>query len=171
MRFLQFLFHKVSVEEHFMECHSKCDYFLKFFDKNIKANIFQSNLYVQQKQKGKSILPVKERLYGSMALWDTISYHHGLTADFAVPGVSSVISRLRLGQILCNLHVNVNSAISAENKDKLFKLRPLITSLKEKYVKLYDVSWYLSVDESMILFKGRSSIKHYDPKKTNEKRL
>ena len=78
MRFLQFLFHKVSVEEHFMECHSKCDYFLKFFDKNIKANIFQSNLYVQQKQKGKSILPVKERLYGSMALWDTISYHHGL---------------------------------------------------------------------------------------------
>ena len=156
-----------------MECHSKCDYFLKFFDKNIKANIFQSNLYVQQKQKGKSILPVKERLYGSMGYHKLPSWpnYRKWDPDFAVPGVSSVISRLRLGQILCNLHVNVNSAISAENKDKLFKLRPLITSLKEKYVKLYDVSWYLSVDESMILFKGRSSIKHYDPKKTNEKRL
>ena len=85
--------------------------------------------------------------------------------DLSVPFVSSVISRLRFGQILWNLHVNDNSAIPPENKDKLYKLRPLITCLKENYVKLYDASRYLSVDEIMILFKRRSSIKQYNPKK------
>ena len=42
----------------------------------------------------------------------------------------------------------------------------MITCLKENYVKLYDASRYLSVDEIMILFKRRSSIKQYNPKKT-----
>ena len=37
--------------------------------------------------------------------------------------------------------------------------------MKENFVKFYDASQYLSVDESMILFKGRSSIKQYKPKK------
>ena len=52
-----------------------------------------------------------------------------------------------------------------QNKDKLYKLRPLITNLTENFAKLYDASRYLIVDESMILFKGRSSIKQYNPKK------
>ena len=66
--------------------------------------------------------------------------------------------------------MNDNITIPAENKDKLYKLRPLITGLKENFVKLYDASRYLSVDESMILFKGRSSIKQYNPKKKAIKR-
>ena len=61
--------------------------------------------------------------------------------------------------------MNDNSTIGAENKAKLYKLRPFITNLKENFVKLYDGSRYLCVDESMILFKGRSSIKQYNPKK------
>ena len=75
------------------------------------------------------------------------------------------MSRLRFGQILWNLHVNDNSTIPAENKDKLYKLRRFITSLKENFVKLYDASRYLSVDESMILFKRQSSINQYNQKK------
>ena len=62
--------------------------------------------------------------------------------------------------------MNDNSTIGAENKAKLYKLRPFITNLKENFVKLYDGSRYLCVDESMILFKGRSSIKQYNTKKT-----
>ena len=65
--------------------------------------------------------------------------------------------------------MNDNSTILAENKGKLYKLRPLITSLKENFVKLYDASRYLGVDESMILFKGRSSIKQYNPKKPTKR--
>ena len=62
--------------------------------------------------------------------------------------------------------MNDNSTIGAENKAKLYKLRPFITNLKENFVKLYDGSRYLCVDESMILFNGRSSIKQYNTKKT-----
>ena len=49
--------------------------------------------------------------------------------------------------------------------DKLYKLRPLINSLSGNFLKLYNASHYLSIDESMILFKGRHSIKQYNPKK------
>ena len=90
--------------------------------------------------------------------------------DLSVLFVSSVMSRLRFGQILLNLHVN-DIIIPVENKDKLYKLRPLITSLKENFLKLYDASRYLSVDKSMILFKGQSSIKQHNSKKNNKKRL
>ena len=118
--------------------------------------------------------PMKEReLYGFIGINLLMGYYKlpswldywKFDPDLSVPFASSVMSRLRFGQILWNLHVNDNCSIPAENKDKLNKLRPLITSLKENYVKLYDASRCLSVDESMILFKGRSSIKQYNPKK------
>jgi len=47
----------------------------------------------------------------------------------------------------------------------LYKIRPLADSLNGNFLKLYDASRYLSIDESMILFKGRHSIKQYNPKK------
>ena len=75
------------------------------------------------------------------------------------------MSRNRFGHILWNLHVNDNAQIPQNNTDKLYKLRPLIASLNDNFLKLYDSSRYLSIDESMILFKGRHSIKQYNPKK------
>ena len=47
----------------------------------------------------------------------------------------------------------------------MYKLRPLLDSLNTNFMKLYNVSKRVSVDESMILFKGRSSIKQYNPMK------
>ena len=127
------------------------------FDEKIRENIvFQTNLYIQQKQKSKSILPLKEReLYGFIGINLLMGYHKlpswpdywKCDPDLSVPFVSSVMSRLRFGQIPWNLHVNDNSTIPAENKDKLYNLRPFITSLKENFVKLDDTSRYLSVDE------------------------
>ena len=150
-------------------------FFEVFRWENRENNVFQTNMYIQQKQKGKSILPVKEReLYDFIGINVLMGYHKlpswldywKYDLDLSVPFVCSVITRLRFGHILRNLHVNDNSAILAEYKDKLYKLRPLITSLKENFVKLYDASRYLSVDESMILFKRQSSINQYNQKKT-----
>ena len=167
--------HEGRAEEHFIECNLPCDYFLKFFDDNIRENIvFQTNLYIQQRQKGKSILPVKERERNGFTGMNFLIGYHKLPSwldywkcdqELSVPFVSSVMLRQPFVQIQWNLHVNDTSAIPAENKDKLYKLRPLIRSLKENYVKLYDASRYLSVGESMIMLKGRSSIKEYNPKK------
>ena len=85
--------------------------------------------------------------------------------DFNVPFVSTVMKRDRFGQILANLHVNGNAAIPDGNKDKLYKLRPLIEMMNNNYMKLYNVSQKLNIDESMILFKGHHSIKQYNPMK------
>ena len=61
--------------------------------------------------------------------------------------------------------INNNNAMPQGNKDKLYKLRPLINSLNNSFIKLYNVSRQVSIDESVILFKGRSSLKQYNPMK------
>ena len=58
-----------------------------------------------------------------------------------------------------------NEAVPNNNNDKHYKVRPLISAMNANYVNLYNVSQSLSIDESMILFKGRHSIKQYCPKK------
>ena len=45
------------------------------------------------------------------------------------------------------------------------KVRPLITAMNNNYMQLYNVSRKVSIDESMILYKGRHSIKQYNPMK------
>ena len=59
----------------------------------------------------------------------------------------------RFGQTLWNLHVNDNR-IPAENKDESYKLTSFLTSFNNNYLKLYDVPQNISVDDSMMLFKG-----------------
>lgn len=49
--------------------------------------------------------------------------------------------------------------------DKLYKLRPLLNHLSERFFALFRPGQNQSIDESMIRFKGRSSIKQYMPKK------
>ncbi|XP_060880005.1 piggyBac transposable element-derived protein 4-like [Metopolophium dirhodum] len=49
--------------------------------------------------------------------------------------------------------------------DKLYKIRPMITHLKDIYQSVYCPSRYLAVDESMVAYKGRSTMKQYMPMK------
>ena len=42
----------------------------------------------------------------------------------------------------------------------------LIESLNSRYVKLYNISKQVSIDESMMLFQGRTSLKQYNPIKS-----
>lgn len=159
--------------EEFADCHTPGDYFLKYYDqKMIDDIIYQSNLYVNQKQRRVPVI-MKKEMYGFLGINLVMGYHKLPSwkmywrndADLSVPFVGSTMPRNRFSQILSNLHVNDNSAIPKDNKDKLYKLRPLISALNGNYAKLYSVSRYQSIDESMILFKGRSSIKQYNPMK------
>ena len=170
-----FNFHEGPVTQHFGDCHLACDYFLTFLDEDLRENLlFQTNLYQTQKQSGKSTSPIDQReLFGFLGINFLMGYHKLPSwldywkndPDLGIPFVSEVMSRNRFGQILWNLHVNDNTQIPPNNSDKLYKLRPLIDSLNGNYLKLYDASRYLSIDESMILFKGRDSIKQYNSKK------
>ena len=83
--------------------------------------------------------------------------------DIAVPFVSSVMTRDRFSQMLSNIHVNDNAKLDAS--DKLSKVRPLIEKANAQFTKLYYVRRVQSIDESMVLFKGRSTLKQYCPMK------
>ena len=49
--------------------------------------------------------------------------------------------------------------------DKLGKVQPIIDSLTKSFQSLYTPNRDLSVDEAMIPFKGRSTLKQYMPQK------
>jgi hypothetical protein len=51
------------------------------------------------------------------------------------------------------------------NYDKLYKLRPFFDKSSENFQKAFDPNETMAVDESMIKFKGRSSLKQFMPKK------
>ena len=58
------------VTAYFGDCHTPNDYFFKIFDSDIQENIlFQTNLYVTQKQNGKTIPAInKEELFGFLGI-------------------------------------------------------------------------------------------------------
>ena len=161
------------MSHHFDTCQTPGDYFLQYFDSAMRQNIvYQTNLYSNQKRK--NFTPLTEReLLGFVGINFVMGYHKlpswtdywKLDRDLAVPLVAETMPRNRFAKVLSNLHINDNSSIPPGNKDKLFKIRPLITSMNENYAKLYNVSPKVSIDESMILFKGRSTLKQYNPKK------
>ena len=49
--------------------------------------------------------------------------------------------------------------------DKLGIIRPILTSLTERSSAIYEPGQDLSIDEAMIPYKGRSSLKQYMPNK------
>ena len=49
--------------------------------------------------------------------------------------------------------------------DRLWKLRPLITAHSKSFVDSYSPQSCMAIDEAIILFKGRSAMKQYIPKK------
>ena len=86
----------------------------------------------------------------------------------STPYLAEVFPRRRFWQLWSNIHLADNSKMpprSSPTFDKLYKLRPLLDILKASYYDNYHPSQELSVDESMIRFKGRSSLKQYMPLK------
>ncbi len=51
------------------------------------------------------------------------------------------------------------------NYDRIGKVRPLMNYLCGKFKSLYNPGKEVAVDEAMIKFQGRSSLKQYMPKK------
>ena len=56
-------------------------------------------------------------------------------------------------------------ALDNPSPDKLFKLRPLLDHLFEKFQEVYVPACNVSIDESLLLWKGRPSFKQYIPLK------
>src|SRR5215469_7376364 len=78
------------------------------------------------------------------------------------------MSRKRYDWFLSHLHLSDNTLAKKrgeEGYDRLFKVRPYLSHLSESFLKCYNPSEQQSIDESMIKFKGRSSLKQFMPLK------
>ena len=65
----------------------------------------------------------------------------------------------------CFLHIEQSLPQRQQQSDKFFKIRPLVQRLNHLFVQKHSPSKYVSVDELIIRFKGRTSLKQYNPMK------
>ena len=82
--------------------------------------------------------------------------------------IADRISRDRFEEISRYLHFVDNTTLPSRGEDgysRLQKVEPVITTLKDKFKSTYYPHCQVSIDEAMIPFKGRSSMKQYLPLK------
>ncbi|XP_022099413.1 piggyBac transposable element-derived protein 4-like [Acanthaster planci] len=77
----------------------------------------------------------------------------------------SIMPRDRFLAILQALHFNDNSAMPEDCPDRLFKLRPVIDYLLEKFSNVYTPQRDISVDDSLLKFYGCLRFTTYNPRK------
>lgn len=167
----QYNFEEGPVRDYFSESDTATDVFLTFLDSIAEDLVYQSNLYAIQRSKTLNLS--KKELFVFIGINQLMGYHKlpswkhywSNSQDLGIPIVSNAMSRDRFDKILSNLHCNDNSKIPQDNQDKLLKIRPLIENFNKTFETVYRGTRALSVDESMVAFKGRSSIKQYNPMK------
>ena len=82
--------------------------------------------------------------------------------------IADKISRDRFLEIMKYLHFVDNSTLpqhGSEGYSKLGKVQPILDYLNQKLHDVYNVHREVTIDEAMIPFKGRSSLKQYMPNK------
>ena len=88
-----------------------------------------------------------------------------------MPGFRSIMPRNRFNAIMQFLHVANNEdalPVNDPNHDKLFKIRPFINTLVSAWQDAYYPGKHLSVDESIVAFKGKCSWVVYKPQKPHK---
>ena len=143
--------------------------FLKLINPIIENILDQSNFYATQKNKNLNLR--ENELLSFFGINFCVgnhklpSYKHywKVAKDLNVPAISEVMTRDRFVEILSNIHVNNNENIPQNNKDKLFKLRPMINSLNQIFFE------FSPGTHEMIKFKARSTLKQNNPMKPIKK--
>ena len=156
-------------------------YFRNFFDDHLIAYIsYQSNLYCAQEKLSKNL--------GCRDLGTTPQEIQTLLGVFLFMGIypnpnyrmywGTMAPNLQIKNALDGgvprfehlkrfLHFNDNASMPTDCTDKLYKIRPVLESVREKCRNL-EQEEYNAVDEQMIPTKSRSSIKQYMPKKPHK---
>lgn len=82
------------------------------------------------------------------------------------PFFSRIISEKRFHLLLKFLHFVNNKEFDANSPNRrLFKIQPILDYLKEKFMSIYVPNEKISIDESLIGWKGRLAWKQYIPSK------
>lgn len=163
--------------------HREVDFFKEIFDSALVDSIvLQTNNYQEYVgdnlfrcgefsaiNKWKNVSPGE--LYLFFATWLLVGIH-GLnkmkdcwsTGDILhVPIFSKIMARDRFFVILKFLHFSPNE--QQQKDDRMFKIRPVFDSLRIKFQQIFTPFQNLSIDESLLLFKGRLSFHQYSKTK------
>ena len=154
----------------------------------MESTVQQTNLYAQQFADSHTIgprsrvhqwlrfqfgIPDLRKFFALTIIMGLINYprledYWMTTWPFATPTFSKVMSRDRFSLIMRFLHLNDNTKYVRKGEpgyDAIFKLRPFLDPLLRHFQAMYRPARELSIDESMIGFKGRLSFLQYLPKK------
>lgn len=152
------------------------DYFYSMFGKE-SFDILkdQSNLYSVQVNPNRPINISETEIHqfiGILIMTGVYSFPHQRCYwmnNTRVPSIASTMSQDRFMQIKKYLHVVDNTNQRNQNDpdyDRAFKVRPLLNIVKENFRKMPKEE-HLTVDEQIILFKGKSIMKQHMPNKPN----
>lgn len=162
---------------------SPLDYFLLFVDNRMLTSIVrETNRFAVQcltangKDPNSWAAVTLEELKAFLGLIIAMSIHSlPSLRDYwmddwvlGVPEFAKVMPRNRFLDINRYLHLNDNSKMPARESpdaDKLFKLRPFLESLQANFTRCYNPHKEQAIDEAMIKYKGRTSLKQYMPMK------
>lgn len=171
---------EASTSKNFENAKSELDYFLNLMDNDLlNLIVVETNRYAQEKPGSSSnnwINITLEELKAFIGCHILMGIHilprlhcyWSSDPSLSVPNINKVMTAKRFKKITEMLHCNDNSMNTNKsdvNHDKLFKIRPLLIKINNNCQESYNHSNYLSIDESMIPFKGRSSLKQYMPQK------
>ncbi len=133
----------------------------------------QSNLYSVQKT-GKSIKTDCEEIstyigmHLRMGIVQLPSYRMYWSRSMKCPPIADVVSIKRFDTVKRIIHFVDNTSFDKSNKDKLFKIRPVISSVREQCLKILPEETH-SIDEQVIPAKTTySGIRQYNPKKPHK---
>ncbi|XP_063222023.1 piggyBac transposable element-derived protein 4-like isoform X2 [Bacillus rossius redtenbacheri] len=149
--------------------------FFLFFNLQIAQLIVeQTTLYASQKGQVLNISVAELNAFIGISIimgfnkLPSLRLYWSSNPNFTNDRISKIMTLKRFLFILRMLHLNDNTKMperSSLNFDKLFKVRPILNHFNAVFRQVFSPSRFLSIDESMIAFKGRSSFKQYLPLK------
>ena len=155
------------------------DFFQLFFtDDLLEMIVHETNRYAEQKIADKGVADPRWQpvTIGEVKLFIAINIMMGLhicprielywstDEELNVPAISKLMSRTRYEKINQYLHLNDRTHQIPRGQpgyDALFKVRPAIDAMLQKFPHHYKPGREISIDEAMIKFSGRVHIKQY----------
>lgn len=102
-----------------------------------------------------------------MGIVDIPAWHMYWSQHYRQVPLTSLFSRDRFAQLLSYFHVAPQPDANHAD-DILSRVRPFVTYLNEIFPYYYAPSQHLTIDETMVAFKGRADIKQYIPSKPHK---
>lgn len=160
---------------------SPAEFFAWFFDDEaIQLLVEQTNLYARQNRIKKWQDTDSAEMRAFLGMLVAMGLHQLPSLDlywstdplFRVSVIANIMPVKRFKKLLQGLHLNDNAIAPKKgepNFDKLYKVRPLLELLNKQFAACCVCSTSQSIDEAMVLFKGRSSLKQYMPMKPTKR--